>query len=170
MLKYGILCLYFVLAVVSPASAVDTLQVQTSDPILDDWRWTTFDTDDGLVDNVGIVYEDGDNMWFGSARAGVQKYDGSRWTTYTVDDGLVHNEVRAMVRCGSERLTGSADCLYRKRANSIGPPTGSMRVPTSWAIGAFVRPETGQSGQDFPPIESPMQAQSDAFQTGNGRL
>jgi signal transduction histidine kinase/ligand-binding sensor domain-containing protein len=81
-----------------PTHAVDTLSVTQSDPILDDWRWTTFDKSDGLAGALHEVYEDEDNnIWFGTT-AGVQKYDGFRWTTYTVDDGLVHNGVNDIIR------------------------------------------------------------------------
>jgi signal transduction histidine kinase/ligand-binding sensor domain-containing protein len=90
---FAFLCLLFA----PPTHAIDTLNVAQSDPILDKWRWTVFDESDGLAGPVNSVYEDGDNIWFGT-RGGVQKYDGLRWTTYTVEDGLVDNRVGPVIR------------------------------------------------------------------------
>ena len=59
MFRY-ILILVLLVASASPAMAVDTLQVRASDPILEDWRWTVFDKNDGLAGRVFDVYEDGD--------------------------------------------------------------------------------------------------------------
>ena len=53
MFRNVIILLLLVLA--GPASAVDTLQVTTPDPILEDWRWTTFDRSSGLVGNMRSV-------------------------------------------------------------------------------------------------------------------
>ncbi len=48
------------LATVSPASAVDTLQVTSHEPLLQEWRWTEFDRSSGLAGNVSDIYEDRD--------------------------------------------------------------------------------------------------------------
>ena len=64
-----------------PAYAVDTLQVTTPDPLLQDWRWTEFDRRSGLAGEINDIFEDRDgNIWF-ATRKGAQKYDGLRWTT-----------------------------------------------------------------------------------------
>ena len=55
-----------------PADAVDTLQVTTPDPVLERWRWTVIDKSDGLAGKVITIYEDGENIWFGTSD-GVQK-------------------------------------------------------------------------------------------------
>ena len=76
-----------------PAYAVDTLQVTTPDPLLQDWRWTEFDRRSGLAGEINDIFEDRDgNIWF-ATRKGAQKYDGLRWTTYTAEDGLPYSRV-----------------------------------------------------------------------------
>jgi hypothetical protein len=86
----------FLLAIlcVSSVDAVDTLQVTTPDPLLEDWRWTEYDRKSGLAGKtIEWVYEDRDgNIWFATT-GGAQKYDGLRWTTYTTEDGLAHNYI-----------------------------------------------------------------------------
>ena len=68
-----------------PAYAVDTLQVTTPDPILEDWRWTEFDGSSGLAGKVYDIYEDRDgNIWFATDE-GVQRYDGLHWASYSLD-------------------------------------------------------------------------------------
>ena len=42
------------LTCISPALAVDTLQVTSPDPILEPWRWTEFDGSSGLA---GAVWD-----------------------------------------------------------------------------------------------------------------
>ena len=65
-----------VLLLTVPAYAVDTLQVNTPDPVLESWRWTTFDESSGLAGPLNTIYEDRDgNIWFGTGE-GVQRYDG----------------------------------------------------------------------------------------------
>jgi hypothetical protein len=65
-----------------PAYAVDTLQVTTPDPVLDDWRWTEFSTSNGLAGNINDMVEDlNGNIWFATDKD-AQKYDGYKWTTY----------------------------------------------------------------------------------------
>ena len=77
-----------------PALAIDTLDVTTPDPLLEDWRWTEFDRRSGLLGNILDVFEDHDgNIWFGTTK-GAQKYDGLRWSTYTTENGLSTDEVR----------------------------------------------------------------------------
>ncbi len=86
------------LAIASPAAAVDTLRVTSPDPILEAWRWTTFDRSSGLAGGVWDITEDRDgNLWFATAN-GAQRYDGTHWTTYTTEDGLASNEVRSIIQ------------------------------------------------------------------------
>ncbi len=81
-----------------PASAVDTLHVASPDPLLEPWRWTTFDRSSGLAGRVRNIFEDRDGaIWFATDR-GVQRYDGINWTTYTTEDSLAHNQVRAITQ------------------------------------------------------------------------
>ena len=60
----------------------------------DGQSWTTFTTEDGLVDDrVGVIYIDREeNLWFGTVE-GVSKFDGHSWTTFTSEDGLADNRV-----------------------------------------------------------------------------
>ena len=60
MFRNMIMVLWLVLDVALPASAIDTLQVTTPDPILVDWRWTTFDRSSGLAGLVDSIFEDRD--------------------------------------------------------------------------------------------------------------
>ncbi len=86
------------LTAVSPALAVDTLQVSSPDRVLEPWRWTVFNRSNGLAGQVYDVFEDRDgNIWFATDR-GAQRYDGIRWVTYTKEDGLAHNDVRTMIQ------------------------------------------------------------------------
>ena len=81
-----------------PAWAVDTLRVTAPDPVLEQWRWTTFDRSSGLAGPVRDMFEDRDgNIWFATDQ-GAQRYDGMRWTTYTTKDGLGHNQVRTITQ------------------------------------------------------------------------
>ena len=81
-----------------PAYAVDTLQVTTPDPVLEQWRWTSFDRASSLAGGVRDIYEDRDgSIWFATIR-GVHRYDGYRWTTYTTKDGLAHDHVRTVIQ------------------------------------------------------------------------
>ena len=80
------------------ALAIDTLQVTTPDPVLEQWRWTEFDRTSGLAEVVRDITQDrGGNIWF-ATQHGVQRYDGHRWTTYTTEEGLAHNEVRTVMQ------------------------------------------------------------------------
>ena len=82
-----------ILLVSSDSSAVDTLQVTSPDPVLEDWRWTAFDRSSGLAGRVSDIFEDRDgNIWF-ATNQGVQRYDGLNWVTYTDEDGLAGNSV-----------------------------------------------------------------------------
>ena len=96
-----ILCLLLTV----PVYAVDTLQVTTPDPVLEQWRWTSFDRASGLAGGVRDIYEDRDgSIWFATVR-GVHRYDGYRWTTYTTKDGLAHDHVRTVIQ--TRALSGS---------------------------------------------------------------
>ena len=98
MLKLLMIPVIIVIAAVSPAVAVDTLQVTSPDPILESWRWTEFDRSSGLVGKVHDVFEDRDgNIWFATTH-GAQRYDGTHWMTYTTEDGLAHNQVRTIIQ------------------------------------------------------------------------
>lgn len=71
------------------------VSLHTSKSCKDGGSWTSYDTDDGLVnDKVQAIAEDGDgNMWFGTP-AGISVFDGvDQWTTYTTDDGLLSNNI-----------------------------------------------------------------------------
>ncbi len=82
-----------ILLAASPARALDTIQVTTPDPLLEDWRWTEFDRRSGLLGNINDIFEDRDgNIWFATDK-GAQKYDGYRWTNYTTENGLPHEWV-----------------------------------------------------------------------------
>ncbi len=98
MFRYTMTLVLLVVVSASPASAVDTLQVRSPDPVLEDWRWTAYDRTSGLAGPMRDVFEDRDgNMWF-ATDMGAQRYDGSHWTTYTTDDGLAHNIVRTVIQ------------------------------------------------------------------------
>ena len=87
-----------VLAAVSPAAAVDTLQVTSPDPITEAWRWTKSDKDNGVAASVQVLREDSKgNIWFGTDPGGLQRYDGFEWTTYTTEDGFGMNHVMSLL-------------------------------------------------------------------------
>ncbi|MBT3602547.1 MAG: hypothetical protein HOE48_25490 [Candidatus Latescibacteria bacterium] len=124
----------FLLAIlcVSSVDAVDTLQVATPDPLLEDWRWTEYDRRSGLAGKaLDPVFEDRDgNIWFATDQ-GAQKYDGVHWTTYTTEDGLAHNTVYKIMQArdgamwigtgdvgtggGSAGITRLVDASYREK-------------------------------------------------------
>lgn len=60
-------------------------------------NWTTYTTDDGLVNNaVTAIAEDiSSTMWFGTL-GGVSTYDGSKWKNFTTANGLPSNEISAL--------------------------------------------------------------------------
>ncbi len=96
MCRYMMILVLFVLSAASPVVAVDTLQVTSPDPVLEAWRWTTFDRSSGLAGVVRDIFEDREgNIWFATDQ-GAQRYDGYRWTTYKTEDGLAHNQVRTV--------------------------------------------------------------------------
>ena len=77
MLRYIIILVLLVVASAAPAVAVDTLQVTSPDPVLESWRWTTFDRSSGLAGGVYDIPEDREgNIWFATNR-GAQRYDGA---------------------------------------------------------------------------------------------
>ena len=85
--------LFLLSVATSPVFAVDTLRVTSPDPVLEKWRWTTFDRGSGLAGPVRDIFEDRDGgIWFATDQ-GAQRYDGMRWTTYTTKDGLAHNRI-----------------------------------------------------------------------------
>ena len=86
------------LAMAGPASTLDTLQVESSDPFLDPWNWRVFDRADPLTGWIAHVYEDRDTaIWF-AISGGVVRYDGVQWTRYSYEDGLVHGNVRRVLQ------------------------------------------------------------------------
>ncbi len=98
MSRYAIILVLLVVVSASPASAVDTLQVSSPDPVKEMWRWTVFDRSSGLAGGVRDVFQDRDgHIWFATDR-GAQRYDGRNWTTYTAEDGLAHNRVRTIIQ------------------------------------------------------------------------
>ena len=81
-----------------PAYAVEPYTPIRPDPVLEPWRWTTFDQTSGLAGGVRDLYEDREgNIWI-ATNQGAQKYDGYRWTTYTTEDGLGHDQVRSILQ------------------------------------------------------------------------
>ncbi len=113
MFRYSIIFALLVVASASPAQAVDTLQVRSPDPMLEPWRWTTFDRSSGLAGGVRDIFEDRDgNIWFATDR-GAQRYDGLHWTTYTVEDGLAHNRVTTVIQ------TRDGDMWFGTRGGGI---------------------------------------------------
>ena len=61
--------------------------------------FTTFTTEDGLVDNrVRVTVQDREGyLWFGTS-GGASRYDGQTWTAFTTEDGLVDNWVEVIVQ------------------------------------------------------------------------
>jgi hypothetical protein len=80
----------FVMLLPTPTVALDTLQVTSSEPILEDRFWTTFDKSSGFLGRgKGDLFEDREgNVWVATETGAFQKYDGFGWTTYQVSDGL----------------------------------------------------------------------------------
>jgi len=115
-----------------PAYAVDTLQVTTPDPILEEWRWTEFGTSSGLAGKVYGMVEDRDgNIWFATNK-GAQKYDGYQWTTYTQENGLLNDTVGSVIQT---------------RDGAMWSGTGSRRASDTPAVISrmVVSSETGES-------------------------
>ena len=92
------MCVGACLLLAVPAYAVEPYTPVQPDPVLEPWRWTTFDQTSGLAGGVHDIYEDREgNVWIATDR-GAQKYDGYRWTTYTTEDGLGHNQVNVIIQ------------------------------------------------------------------------
>ena len=128
-----VIILLLLLVLAGPASAVDTLQVTTPDPILEDWRWTTFDQTSGLAGPIRDIIEDQEgNIWF-AADNGAQRYDGYRWTTYTTDDGLAHDRVADLLQAQDGSMwfgTRSASVISAKHRMA---PSGSAATEAHWS-------------------------------------
>ena len=58
--------------------------------MFDGKNWTTYTTEDGLIDNRvwGIAVDSLNNKWFATFREGVSMFDGKKWFSYTEKDGL----------------------------------------------------------------------------------
>lgn len=63
-------------------------------------NWTTYTTNDGLVDNHlnsnAMAIDPDGNKWFGTYYGGISKFDGLSWTSYTTANGLIDNSVLAI--------------------------------------------------------------------------
>ena len=108
-----------------PIAALDTLQVEASDPLLDPWNWRTYDTYDtgGWIRG---MYEDQEGaIWFGTNN-GASRYDGLDWVRYTTADGLIDQTVNSLLQT-------------RDGAMWFGTKRGVSRLEngqwTSWAPG-----------------------------------
>ena len=91
------------LASAPPLLAVDTLTVTSPEPLLEDWRWTTFDEQSGLAGRVEDFIEGPDGSIWLATSAGLQRYDGLTWETYP---NLV---LRGFDRVEDNTLTAAAD-------------------------------------------------------------
>ena len=90
----------FLAASAPAADALGTLQVTSSDPLLQPWNWRRFDGLTGVTGHLHQVFEDRDGaIWFATSK-GAQRYDGHRWTTYTTEDGLVYQHVNSIAQTG----------------------------------------------------------------------
>ncbi|MFH1860947.1 MAG: two-component regulator propeller domain-containing protein [bacterium] len=58
-------------------------------------RWWRFTTEDGLAGNyVRSILEDSKyNLWFGTRKRGVSRYNGQGFKNFTTKDGLASNSV-----------------------------------------------------------------------------
>ena len=67
-----------------PASAVDILDITTPDPLTEQWRWTTFDNENGLKGKIHDIFEDKDGrIWFATfsrCSAWIGRNPLSHWT------------------------------------------------------------------------------------------
>ncbi len=61
---------------------------------------SNYTVQDGLAYNTvfSVGVDSYDNLWAGTAGAGVSKFDGSSWTTYTKEDGVASDHVYAIER------------------------------------------------------------------------
>ena len=70
----------FLAASAVPLAAQGTAPRSISEPLLDDWRWTEFSTDDGLPSaDVYAFAEDGDGIEWGLTTEGLAWFVGSSW-------------------------------------------------------------------------------------------
>jgi len=53
-----LITIVLLVAAASPVLAVDTLQVSSTDPVLEKWGWTAFDRSSGLAGRVQDIFED----------------------------------------------------------------------------------------------------------------
>ena len=93
MFKYMTLLVLFVAAFVSPALAVDTLDVKATVK----GPWATFSSS-GLPGEGHALYvaKDG-SIWWG-IEDGAVCFDGTTWTKYAAQDGLMDGAVRGIVQ------------------------------------------------------------------------
>ena len=123
-LRLSIFHFAFCLLTSTAAYAVDTLNVSSPDPLLEDWRWTEFDRRSGLLGNIWDVFEDRDgNIWFGTSK-GAQKYDGLRWSTYTTENGLPANGVQMI----SQTRDGAMWFITSLRGINTEPTVAATRL------------------------------------------
>ena len=72
--------------------------------------WTSYTTDDGLVDNNAhavTIAPDG-TAWI-STSSGISRFDGETWTSFTTEDGLVSNAVQFVIAAPSGTIFAFTD-------------------------------------------------------------
>ena len=80
---------------VSAASAVERYQPKQPDPMMEPWRWTTFDGFKGQ--SFDALAETGDgSVWVGFGEK-VVRFDGSRQTAYGSVDGVIGGPIRSLL-------------------------------------------------------------------------
>lgn len=94
MRKYVTLFLLYSVVLAVPADAVDTLQVDSPDPLLEPWRWTAFDRS-GLTGGINNIFADRDGHLWVATNQGLQRYDGRQWKTYAAAEVPHFGNMRA---------------------------------------------------------------------------
>ena len=176
----------FCLSVTAPSSALDTLQVGASDPLLDPWNWRAFDDDDtgGWIRR---MYEDQEGaIWFGTSD-GASRYDGLDWVRYTTADGLIDQTVNCLLQTrdgamwfgtkrGISRLEDGQWTRWAPGDGLAGSQANDMleaRDGSIWAVFSAFRdttiPGTGVSrfdGDNWYPVELPPTTAEEPWAVG----
>ena len=160
MLGYVITALLFMTPSVSPALAVDTLDVKAAVK----GEWTTFAGEGLPRDGYGLYTAEDGSIWWG-VEDGVIRYDGSDWIKYSKGDGLFGGAVRGIIqaadgalwfagshreRSAVARYSGSAWRIYSEKDGLVGDWASSLAFDAAgnlWVNGLGAVPTGGDPSE-----------------------